>query len=557
MERPRQDDGGLNAVFFEELMQRRLQLRSEIPPDPATVESVCSNFIREHTKRYSRPQISTETMSAQGTALPESPPDHTECPICLDSYGTEEGAEYAVQITGIANCSHVLGSECLKTILRSNPGGEKRCPLCRATWVAAIRTRPSRFDLPGPPPFQSTAASSRPRRWDQPPDLPVPLSSTAPPHSNISPEAIQRLLGANETLRRLRGGMPEYPQLAPPRDVLTNTTAENPAPATGNTSRPSYVQLLADLQLLRSPRGTAEPSTNHAAGAGATSSMPANFTMDEFRQLMGRFRDARPADRTEHIQTADQQVSGLPGDDQTAAPVENAGSNDYPIDLTATDGTGDSSATRPPLDDTDMTETDAAIVQGIREVEEIRHRARETVSRARCLLGRRPTPLNGGVQQSHSQNNRPLRADLEDRVGELSRASEARRQLQRRAVLDELARSPRRSSNRMPSRRPLFGNSPERLPSAAERASGPEPLSPPSQPSLLGLLERECRVTQRELACDRREARLRRQEERVDRFLEMARRHRREVLEANLEYATGQYGFGSDELFDSSSYPIL
>ncbi|KAF1848968.1 uncharacterized protein K460DRAFT_364894 [Cucurbitaria berberidis CBS 394.84] len=59
-----------------------------------------------------------------------------ECPICLDNYSTEP----CVRIIGIEGCTHLVGLSCLQEILRDHPEKEKRCPLCRAMWIAASGT---------------------------------------------------------------------------------------------------------------------------------------------------------------------------------------------------------------------------------------------------------------------------------------------------------------------------------------------------------------------------------------------------------------------------------
>ncbi|KZM28569.1 zinc ion binding [Ascochyta rabiei] len=57
-----------------------------------------------------------------------------ECPICLEAYATS--FEQSVRIREILGCSHVLGFNCLKQILRSGPQQGKKCPLCRTQWLA-------------------------------------------------------------------------------------------------------------------------------------------------------------------------------------------------------------------------------------------------------------------------------------------------------------------------------------------------------------------------------------------------------------------------------------
>jgi hypothetical protein len=72
-----------------------------------------TKFVNEHTKIDVDPLL------------------QEECPICLDAYAVES----CVQITGIPNCTHRIGLNCLMKVLRDRPTEEKRCPLCRAAWI--------------------------------------------------------------------------------------------------------------------------------------------------------------------------------------------------------------------------------------------------------------------------------------------------------------------------------------------------------------------------------------------------------------------------------------
>jgi hypothetical protein len=80
-----------------------------------------TKFVNEHTK------------------IDIDPQHQEECPICLDSYALER----CVQITGIPNCTHRIGFDCLIKVLRDRPTQEKRCPLCRAVWIPGPTTAPN------------------------------------------------------------------------------------------------------------------------------------------------------------------------------------------------------------------------------------------------------------------------------------------------------------------------------------------------------------------------------------------------------------------------------
>jgi hypothetical protein len=80
-----------------------------------------TKFVNEHTK------------------IDIDPQHQEECPICLDSYTLER----CVQITGIPNCTHRIGFDCLIKVLRDCPTQEKRCPLCRAVWIPGPTTAPN------------------------------------------------------------------------------------------------------------------------------------------------------------------------------------------------------------------------------------------------------------------------------------------------------------------------------------------------------------------------------------------------------------------------------
>ncbi|CAE6994987.1 zf-RING-2 multi-domain protein [Pyrenophora teres f. teres] len=90
------------------------------------------------------PAIVAAPMTATATAFISNNTVHDttlsptdECPICLDNY-TEE---LCLRITGIVGCTHRVGANCLKEMLRGSPRTEKRCPLCRAVWIPRANRR--------------------------------------------------------------------------------------------------------------------------------------------------------------------------------------------------------------------------------------------------------------------------------------------------------------------------------------------------------------------------------------------------------------------------------
>ncbi|EMD86202.1 hypothetical protein COCHEDRAFT_1160509 [Bipolaris maydis C5] len=85
------------------------------------------------------PALSTNSTTAVGFianhTTPSTPHSNTDdCPICLDSYTTEN----CLQITGITGCKHRIGSMCLRKLLNRHPGDEKKCPLCRTVWIPGV-----------------------------------------------------------------------------------------------------------------------------------------------------------------------------------------------------------------------------------------------------------------------------------------------------------------------------------------------------------------------------------------------------------------------------------
>ncbi|KAI8930966.1 hypothetical protein NX059_011978 [Plenodomus lindquistii] len=121
-----------------------------------------------------------------------------ECPICLDNYSDDE----CVRIVGIPGCNHHIGRACLRDLLNRNPNQEKRCPICRALWIAPRPTAPQyaapqpaapRPVAPRPTAPQTTVPRpTAPRPTDSRPAAPQPTApaATAGPMGQVDIQGI-------------------------------------------------------------------------------------------------------------------------------------------------------------------------------------------------------------------------------------------------------------------------------------------------------------------------------------------------------------------------------
>lgn len=80
----------------------------------------CDVFLRQETEVLTRNEV----------------PLLEECPICLDTYTVEPPVRIKQE-----GCRHVFGRNCIIALLTSHPRQEKRCPLCRTTWMDASAPR--------------------------------------------------------------------------------------------------------------------------------------------------------------------------------------------------------------------------------------------------------------------------------------------------------------------------------------------------------------------------------------------------------------------------------
>lgn len=86
------------------------------------------------------PTLTPAAFISAHTIVDQTVPVNDECPICLDNYSVEN----CLRITGIPGCTHHIGQACLERLLSSRPDLEKKCPMCRATWVAVPSPAPRR-----------------------------------------------------------------------------------------------------------------------------------------------------------------------------------------------------------------------------------------------------------------------------------------------------------------------------------------------------------------------------------------------------------------------------
>ncbi|KAF2810699.1 uncharacterized protein BDZ99DRAFT_561031 [Mytilinidion resinicola] len=75
---------------------------------------------------------------------PNSPAMIEDCPICTEDISVNH---LAAQVTGIANCHHVFGRQCLIDWLRSDNHNNNKCPM-RRTRLFRCRRQP-RAEQPG------------------------------------------------------------------------------------------------------------------------------------------------------------------------------------------------------------------------------------------------------------------------------------------------------------------------------------------------------------------------------------------------------------------------
>ncbi|EAT86736.1 hypothetical protein HBI56_130670 [Parastagonospora nodorum] len=88
------------------------------------------------------PRASDVVLTAAATAFignhtaPDADvPQEDECPICLETYS--DAPEPCLRVTGKAGCTCRIGLVCLGEMLSMSPEKEKKCPLCRALWIAS------------------------------------------------------------------------------------------------------------------------------------------------------------------------------------------------------------------------------------------------------------------------------------------------------------------------------------------------------------------------------------------------------------------------------------
>ncbi|KAH3970233.1 hypothetical protein HBI38_157530 [Parastagonospora nodorum] len=93
------------------------------------------------------PRASDVALTAAATAFignhtaPDADvPKEDECPICLETYA--DAPEPCLRVMGKAGCTCRIGLVCLGEMLSMSPEKEKKCPLCRALWIASTAPPP-------------------------------------------------------------------------------------------------------------------------------------------------------------------------------------------------------------------------------------------------------------------------------------------------------------------------------------------------------------------------------------------------------------------------------
>ena len=157
--------------------------------DQTAARARCAEFLQNHTRDVG----------------PDELPALEECPICLDTYQSEQPVQ--IQVEG---CNHILGRWCLEAMLTTNPRLEKTCPLCRTKLMDAPAGSPA-----GP------AVGQPPGRA-----IPMPFARSARP-PNPTP-----VRGAQDSVRSRR---------QPPRGTSFFSSNSNP---TGASSQPRIANLI-------------------------------------------------------------------------------------------------------------------------------------------------------------------------------------------------------------------------------------------------------------------------------------------------------------------------
>ncbi|KAL1591993.1 hypothetical protein SLS60_011585 [Paraconiothyrium brasiliense] len=113
--------------------------------DHKAARELCTTFLKEKTEVID----------------PQDMPILDECPICLDTYVSEQSVRINIE-----GCKHIFGRSCLTAMLTNNPRLQKKCPLCRTVWMNA-------------PAGASVGAPLSPIRWGSPGSAATPGSSQA------------------------------------------------------------------------------------------------------------------------------------------------------------------------------------------------------------------------------------------------------------------------------------------------------------------------------------------------------------------------------------------
>ncbi|KAI4671242.1 uncharacterized protein J4E88_009275 [Alternaria novae-zelandiae] len=208
--------------------------RMEVEPAPMPP----SNGLTSETSELIADFLAEQTQPLGG---PITPPN-AECPICLEP---PSASHLCVQIKNIPGCNHLIGRECLKEMLVNRPDDAKKCPICRAEFLAEDgiwqdseqfqqlgRGGPAGYGG-GPPPGYGGGMSPRPAGYggggpphapQMPPQAPRPMPQPTPrPTPRPAPPSY-----ASAAASPAPRGPPSY--MATPRPPPTPRAAPGPSP---------------------------------------------------------------------------------------------------------------------------------------------------------------------------------------------------------------------------------------------------------------------------------------------------------------------------------------
>ena len=84
---------------------------------PGGITAAATAFIAEHT---------TPVSDVEGM-----------CPVCHENYSSLDNIR-VLKVNDVAGCKHIFCEACISKVLSSPWGTEKKCPCCRAVWMAVV-----------------------------------------------------------------------------------------------------------------------------------------------------------------------------------------------------------------------------------------------------------------------------------------------------------------------------------------------------------------------------------------------------------------------------------